>query len=108
MVDRRHEVPGHLIDAPPAIDRGEHPTRAVVVAHLAQRPELLSEPRPNRLDPVIVALDQGRPIDVAASREPGRMAGFVVDVAARLADPAARKAPNQLLSRDIDLEDDVD
>ena len=99
---------GHGADRLPAVDRAQQAPLAVVADDVVQGCQLGGQAGGDRLAPVVLALDQGRVVEVALARDPGRMAGLVVDMAVGLADPAPGQAPDELGLGDLDLEGDVD
>jgi hypothetical protein len=76
-----------------------------VLDHGQHRRHLLRHARTHHLRAVVVALPQGCAVAVADARDAGRVAVLVVGRAAQRADPAARDAADELLDRDVDVQD---
>ncbi len=81
---------------------------AVVGDDVGQRAELLGQPRPDRLDPIVLALVERTAVDVADARRARRVADVVVDVAGGPADPAAGHPTDELVGGDLDDDRPVD
>ena len=96
------------LDRMPPVDRLEDAPIAIMAGHLAEGLELDRETGPDGLRSIVLALDERRPIEVAAPRDLRRVAGLVVDVAVLGADPATGHPADELLGLDLDLERVVD
>src|SRR5687768_2209243 len=106
--DGGEHVLGDLVDRLEAIDDPQQPGIVVVVDDLAEAGELLGQSRPDRVGLVVLALDERRPVDVAATLDLGRIGGLVVDMAGVATHPASRQSADELVGGHLDVDGAVD
>ena len=107
-LDAVEQVVRHRGDRAAPVDGLEHAGRPVVVDDVLEGAQLLLQAGLDDGGPVVVALDQPGPADVADAGHARRVGRLVVGVAGGLAEPAPGEAQEQLVGGDVDVEGGLD